>query len=849
MSAQPKESTAPDLVEIEIDGKPLRAPKGSMIIQAADAAGIPIPRFCYHKKLAIAANCRQCLVEVEKMGKPAPACATPIAPGMKVFTRSDKAVKAQRSVMEFLLINHPLDCPICDQGGECELQDISLGYGRSVSRFTERKRVVADENIGPLITTDMTRCIQCTRCVRFTAEIAGTYELGGMGRGENLEIGTYIGKSIESELSGNIIDVCPVGALTNKPFLFRARAWELIARPSIGYHDALGSNLWLHTRVGKVLRTVPRDNETVNECWLADRDRYSCEGLYAADRAVRPAIKRDGEWISVEWSDALAFVIEKLKAHAGAEIGALVQPGTSCEEGVLLARIMRTLGSANLDHRLRALDLADGVVAEPFELSHAQLERVGSALLVGCDARLEVPLVNHRLRQAIKAGAAVFAINPVHFDFNYPLTGETVVPPQRMLESLLLLAKAVGVQSDNRQLADAIAAAPEDEHARAIADALKNGGNSVLIFGLAAAQHPQASLLRGLSRMIAQAAGAAFDEIPDGANAIGLAQVGVLPNDAGLDARGMLAQPRKTYILYGAEPPHDFADGAQAMRALGDAECVIAFSAFAGEHLREIADVILPIGLLPEIDATLVNLDGKAQTCSAGATLPGDARAGWRVLRALGGALGVPGFDFTDIAELRAAMLASLPDVQPSPRGAPADWEPFTAKLPPDVRVHAPPGAANTLGDFQRHPLGETPLEREAALGAASGRHPASSSVAARDANQGIAAQQLRPQRASAQLVRLATVPIYRVDAVVRRSQPLQAHPLNRAPALRVHAEDAQALQLREGDHAEVNDAILPVVCDARVPRGCAWIEAGFDATAGLPPYGALLTIEKVAAP
>src|SRR5690348_1559554 len=674
MSAQPKENTAPDLVEIEIDGKPLRAPKGAMIIQAADAAGIPVPRFRYHKKLAVAANYRQCMVEVELGGKRVPkpqvACATPVAPGMKVFTRSPNAVKWQRNTMEFLLINHPLDCPICDQGGECELQDISLGYGRSVSRFTERKRSVADEDVGPLVATEMTRCIHCTRCVRFLGEIAGTYEFGDMDRGDRHVIGTYIGRSVESELSGNIIDVCPVGALTNKPFSFRARAWELIARPSVGYHDALGSNLWLHTRVGKVLRTVPRDNEQVNECWLADRDRYSCEGLCAADRALKPAIKRDGEWVDVEWNDALAFVQQKLKSLKGEEIGALVHPATSCEEGALLTRILQSLGCGNIDHRLRALDLADNAVAAPFELSHAQLEQVSAALLIGCDPRRELPLLNHRLRQATKRGAKILAINPAHFDFNYVLAGETVVPPQRMLETLLLLAKAVGVQSDDRKLADALAAAPEDAHARAMADALKAGAGSALIFGLAAAQHPQASLLRALARMIARTVGAAFDEIPDGANAVGLAHTGVLPGEGGLDARAMLERPRKAYILYGAEPPYDFADGALAMRALGAAECVIAFSAFAGERLRQVADVILPIGLTPEIDATLVNLDGRVQACSAGATMPGDARAGWRVLRALGGALQVPGFDFVDVAQLRATMLSSLTSEQPSPRGA-----------------------------------------------------------------------------------------------------------------------------------------------------------------------------------
>ncbi len=353
MSAQPRQGAAPDTVKIEIDGRELVVPKGSMIIQAADKAGIPIPRFCYHHKLAIAANCRMCLVEVEKAPKPLPACATPVADGMKVRTQSDRALSAQRNVMEFLLINHPLDCPICDQGGECELQDLSMGYGRSVSRFAERKRVLTDENLGPLVSTEMTRCIQCTRCVRFMGEIAGTYELGGLDRGEHLEIGTYIGKTLESELSGNVIDVCPVGALTNKVFRFRARAWELIARQSIGYHDALGSNLWLHTRRGEVLRAVPRDNEAINECWLSDRDRYSHEGLRATDRALKPLIKRDGEWLEVDWAEGIRAAANALGGAMNGDLGVLVHPATSCEEGLLLRELARALGTSHIDHRLR----------------------------------------------------------------------------------------------------------------------------------------------------------------------------------------------------------------------------------------------------------------------------------------------------------------------------------------------------------------------------------------------------------------------------------------------------------------------------------------------------------------
>src|SRR5580698_9393756 len=446
MSAQPINNTAPDLITIEVDGKPTQIRKGAMIIEAADAIGVAIPRFCYHRKLPIAANCRMCLVDVEMGGrpmpKPQPACATPVAEGMKVTTRSDKALKFQRGVMEFLLINHPLDCPICDQGGECELQDVALGYGRSVSRYTERKRTIADENLGSLVATEMTRCIQCTRCVRFTSEIAGTYELGGMSRGENLQIGTYIGKTLETELSGNIIDVCPVGALTNKPFQFKARAWELIAKPSIAYHDALGSNLWLHTRRGEVLRTVPRDNEAINECWLSDRDRYSHQGLYAADRLSAPEVKRNGQWQVTTWEDALQFAGEALKKAPGNELGLLVHPATSNEEADLLMRLARGLGSAHIDHRLRQLDFADNAVAQPFALPVSEVSQVRTALLVGSDLRHEMPLLNHRLHQAVKKGAKVYTVNPAHFDFNYKLAGEAVVAPQALVDALLALAKA-----------------------------------------------------------------------------------------------------------------------------------------------------------------------------------------------------------------------------------------------------------------------------------------------------------------------------------------------------------------------------------------------------------------------
>ncbi|MBB5357845.1 NADH-quinone oxidoreductase subunit G [Rhodanobacter sp. ANJX3] len=774
MSAQPVSHAAPDLLNIEVDGKPTQIRKGAMIIEAADAIGVAIPRFCYHRKLPIAANCRMCLVDVEMGGKmmpkPQPACATPVAEGMKVTTRSDKALKFQKDVMEFLLINHPLDCPICDQGGECELQDVALGYGRSVSRYTERKRTITDENLGPLVATEMTRCIQCTRCVRFTSEIAGTYELGGMSRGENLQIGTYIGKTLETELSGNIIDVCPVGALTNKPYQFQARAWELIAKPSIAYHDALGSNLWLHTRRGDVLRTVPRDNEAVNECWLSDRDRYSYQGLYAADRISAPEVKRNGQWQVTTWEDALKAAGEALKKESGSELGVLVHPATSNEEGDLLMRLARGLGSAHVDHRLRQLDFADNAVATTFGLPVAEIDKVKAALIVGSDLRHEMPLVNHRLHQATKKGAKVYLVNPAQFAFNYPLAGQAIVAPHAMVDALLAVAKAAvsAGASAPSALADAIDGAQGDDGDSEVIGALKSG-SAVIILGEAAVTHPQASWLRAIARFIAEATGAGYNELPVGANAVGLAKLGVQPGNGGLDAQAMLAQARKSYVLYGVEPPHDFADGAAALKALRAAEQVVAFSAYASNALREVADVILPIALLPEIDATLVNVDGLAQSVAAGAKAPGQTRAGWKVLRALGGSLQLAGFEFDDLAGLRDG-------------------------------------------------IGERPTTVTHALA--------------------------KRQDVSG-LVRLATLPIYRTDAVLRRATALQAHPLNRAPAVRVNADEVKRLGLTGGEQVRVADATLALTIDQAVPDGTVWIEAGHDITAALPPYGAAITLSK----
>ncbi|WP_305806064.1 NADH-quinone oxidoreductase subunit NuoG [Stenotrophomonas sp. YIM B06876] len=739
MSAQPLDSNVTPAivpeghVTIEIDGKSMFAPKGAMIIQAADKAGIPIPRFCYHEKLPIAANCRMCLVDVEKSPKPSPACATPVMDGMKVLTRSEKALKYQRSVMEFLLINHPLDCPICDQGGECELQDVSLGYGRSVSRFNERKRVVADEDMGPLVATEMTRCIQCTRCVRFTADIAGTYELGGMYRGESLQIGTYDGKPLTTELSGNVIDVCPVGALTNKVFQFRARPWELTARESLGYHDAMGSNVFLHVRRGEVLRVVPRDNERVNECWLSDRDRYSHQGLYSDDRALKPLRKVNGEWKEVSWAEGLAAAREIFDGNRGDDLGVLVHPSTSNEEGALLARLAAGLGSTNIDHRINNRDFSDAATAEVFGLPLAGIEGADSIVVLGSNIRHELPLLHARLRKAQTTGnASIHAINPVDFDFAFKLAGKQIVAPSKFVDAL-----------GNTELREAVKAA----------------GNAVLIVGAIAENHPQAAAIRAAAREFAAVTGARLCRIPQGANAVGLARAGVLP--AGKDVNAMLAQPRKAYALYGIEPGLDFADAAAARKALAGAQ-VVAFSQFACVSTRDVADVILPIGALPEIDATLTNLDGCEQLARAGGKLPGDAREGWRVLRALGGEMGLAGFEFTDLAGLRSSL------------------------APVTVNV-----AASAV----------TPVAGEG-------------------------------------LEVASTAAIYRTDAVVRRAQALQSHPLNNAPRIVIGAADAARLQLVEGQMAKVGTdagkATLPVVVDARVATGTVWIESGHGATAPL---------------
>ncbi len=663
------ETTTPanvDMVTIEIDGVETQAPKGSMIIEAADKLGKTIPRFCYHKKLSIAANCRMCLVDVEKAPKPLPACATPVMDGMKVFTHSKRARSAQQNVMEFLLVNHPLDCPICDQGGECELQDVSMGFGRSVSRFVERKRVVKDENLGSLVSTDMTRCIHCTRCVRFLDEVAGTNELGGMGRGEKTFISTFIGRSVDSELSGNIIDLCPVGALTNKPFRFSARAWELRAKDAIAAHDSVGSNQFLHVRRNKIMRSVPRDNEAINENWLSDRDRWGFMGLAADDRATEPMVKRGGAWQGVGWDDAIDAAALALKnIEAPDDLAFLLSPRASNEELYLAQKIARALGSNNIDHRLRQRDFADqhSLPLRPqFELPIGQLDMADTVLLVGSNIRHDQPILGLKVRQAQRKGGKVFAVNSVDYDFHFDLSDKQIVAPSKMVAALAAIAKAVGAA-----MPDGVNAA-ESVSAVATADALKAASRAVILFGDSAVNHPQASVLRALAKAIAAATDGAFNEIPQSANSAGAWSVGAVPHrqaggkrcDEGRNAQQLLSEPRKVYVIYDFEPSLDTSLGAEAIATLRRADHVIYLGAFVSDEISEIADVILPLSVLPETEGSLTNADGVTQVMNTTVKGPGEARGGWKVLRVLANVLGLNGFDYTRIEQVREEITQQL---------------------------------------------------------------------------------------------------------------------------------------------------------------------------------------------
>jgi NADH-quinone oxidoreductase subunit G len=789
-----------EMVNIEVDGQTMQAPKGSMIIEATDRAGIEVPRFCYHPKLSIAANCRMCLVDVEKMPKPVPACATPVMEGMKIYTGSRRAIDAQHGVMEFLLINHPLDCPICDQGGECELQDLAMGYGRSVSRFTERKRVVKDKNVGPLVQTEMTRCIHCTRCVRFLEEIAGTSEMGGAGRGDRLEIGTCVENSINSELSGNIIDLCPVGALTNKPFRFSARAWELMARPSIAAHDGVGSNLHYHTRNGRVLRCVPRENEALNESWLADRDRYSHFGLYADDRVLQPQLKEDGVWKTISWDEAITVAAESLRAavdnHGAGQLAALMSPSAATEEYFLAQSLWRQLGSNNIDHRLREQDFSDDPSrpsSPAFSLPLAHWQSSDVVLLVGCNPQQEAPIVGHRIRQAWRAGAAVSAINPLDWSFTFETGLDSIVAPQRMVQELASLAAAV----------EKVTSKPAPDHLRGVLDQAEPGAGhqelaqrlhgarqGLCVLGHFAMAHPQAAWLRALSGYLAEATGNSCNVLTHGGNSAGAWLAGAVPHrgpggrhmDGGANAQRMLHDAHAAYLLWGIEPDYDCADPAATMQALEQAQTVIAVASFASDSLRKVADLILPLAPHAEAEGSMVNLDGTSQAFAAAVKAQGEARAGWKILRRLGSALELSGFG-----------QVSLADVQ---------------------------------GDLQRA-LQEVGQEASAAR----------------------PAPQLDEPATAAGLHRIGEVAMYSVDALCRRAAPLQQTEQARSGFLGLNPADARRLGTSDGARVRVSqggqEAELELEVSERVPEGGAWLRSATCATRMLGHAIAPLVVEK----
>ena len=674
------------MVEIELDGKKVEVPPGSMVMHAAEKAGTYIPHFCYHKKLSIAANCRMCLVDVEKAPKPMPACATPVTQGMIVRTKSDKAIKAQQSVMEFLLINHPLDCPICDQGGECQLQDLAVGYGGGASRYQEEKRVVFHKDVGPLISMEeMSRCIHCTRCVRFGQEIAGVMELGMSHRGEHSEIETFLGQSVDSELSGNMIDLCPVGALTSKPFRYQARTWELSRRKSISPHDSTGANLIVQVKNQRVMRVVPLENEAVNECWIADRDRFSYEALNGEDRLTRPMLKQGGQWQEVDWQTALEYVANGLKqvqaAHGAGAIGVVASPHSTVEELFLATALMRGLGSPNIDTRLRAADdhnRAPAGSARWLGMPIADLSTLDRVLVVGSNLRKDHPLFAQRIRQAARKGAQVHALWAQPQDWALPVAQAVQAEPGRWAAALAGIAAAVAEAKGG----PAPVAAEITPAARAVAASLLSGERKAVLLGNAAAHHEQASSLLALAQWIGEQTGARVGYLTEAANTVGAQLVGALPGPGGLNATQMLTGGLKAALLLQVEPGLDSAACGQGLER---SDMVVTLSPFKTN--LDVSDVLLPIAPFTETSGSFVNAEGRLQSFHAVVKPLGETRPAWKVLRVLGNLLGLPGFD----ADSSQAVLAqALPGVA---SGAIVD----AARL--DNRTQAPIDIRATTGE------------------------------------------------------------------------------------------------------------------------------------------------------
>jgi NADH-quinone oxidoreductase subunit G len=785
------------MFDIEIDGKPLQVEEGSTIIEAAHKLGTYIPHFCYHKKLSIAANCRMCLVQVEKAPKPMPACATPVTNGMKVFTHSEMAVKAQKGVMEFLLINHPLDCPICDQGGECQLQDLAVGYGDSASKYEEEKRVVPNKDLGPLVSTDMTRCINCTRCVRFTQEIAGWMELGQAFRGERAEVMPFVEKSITSELSGNIIDLCPVGALTSKPFRFSARTWELSRRKSVSPHDGLGSNLIVQTKHDRVMRVLPLENEDINECWLSDKDRFSYEALNSDQRLTRPLVKQDGSWREVDWNVALDYVSHALrdvaKNHGGDVIGGLLSPHATLEELYLAQKLLRGIGCENLDSRLRQSDFsADGKrQGTPWlGMTIAEVSRLDRVLVVGSFLRKDQPLLAQRLRQSAKKGAQVSVLHSSDDDLLIKLHAKAIGAPAELPQLLAQVVKAAG-ELKGVALDAALSAVAVSDAARTIAASLVSGSKAGVLLGNLAQQHAQAAQLQVLAQQLAGILGGAYGNFADAANTVGAYVAKAVPGVAGkpgLNAAAMISLSRKAYFILGAEPELDCADGAAALSALQQAATVIMLSPFKSATALEYADVILPVSPFSETSGTFINMEGRVQSFHAAVKPQGETRPAWKVLRVLGNLLELSGFDFNSSEDVRAEALACGKDVPAFVGGLDNGLSGLSLALPA-----APPAG----------------------------------------------------------LQRIADVPIHFADSLSRRSPALQQTPDAAAPTARMNPATLTSLGLADGQRVKVGaggtaGAELAAASDAGVPAGCVRVAAAHPTTVAVGSLVASLTVEKL---
>jgi NADH-quinone oxidoreductase subunit G len=801
-----------EFVTITVDGRELKAPKGAMLIEVTDRENIHVPRFCYHDKLPIAANCRMCLVEVEKAPKPLPACATPVMEGMVVHTQSAKAKAAQRSVMEFLLINHPLDCPICDQGGECELQDVAMAYGGDVSQYSEGKRVVFDKSIGPLIATELTRCIHCTRCVRFGREIAGIRELGMTNRGENARIATYMESAVSSEMSGNVIDICPVGALTAKPSRFKGRAWEMVQHKSIAPHDCIGSGVYVHTLRGEVIRVVPRDNEAINEVWISDRDRFSYEGIHSNDRLTTPKIKTGGEWQDCDWDTALAATVDGIRnalsevvvntaeaegedeqKAASEKLAALVSPSATIEEMYLLQKLLRSLGSGSIDHRLRQSDFSDqdGAPVIPWlGQDIAALENLDAALLVGSNVRKEQPIANHRLRKAAVKGAAISFVNPKTFDMNFPVAANIAVAQQHMVQELAAIAAAAFKLSGEKAPASIARVKPDAAHT-ALVKQLSEAENSTVLLGNLAAMHPSFAALRELAHAIAQQTGSVFGYLSEGSNSAGAWLAGAVPHRgaggatedvvSGISVGDWPQQRPDAAILLHVEPEADFADSLAMTGALEHAGFVAAISAFTSPALLETANVLLPAAAFTETSGSYVNAEGLMQSFGGANAPTGEARPAWKILRVLANLLELPGFDYMSSEQVRDEMR----------------------------------GLCETI-DLDNTVSGAIEI--------------------------GIA-------EASSGLHRASDVPIYAGDMLVRRAAALQQTADAVALSVSINPADASALELIDIDSVIVKQgeasAQLPLIVDAAVPAGCAWIPLGVRGSERLGgPFGEV-TLER----